>query len=297
MGRIINELADWSSSVSPSPWIWKRAETKDRHSGWTLTLSWKHLVVVQQTWTLWIISEQSRTDLDCWFQLPRLSAQRFHICQLLSAQRGLHKRHSPADILSDTFVISEPPHTADALCDWTLCSGFRSYFFFYTVETLNTWECALRQNWMENWTLIITDGELAYPNPYRAKPFPPPASFITARTLVHSTSVSPWDFCFTSCFLCYVPWNNGIQSWTLPLSKVGNCLGSPIRSSRAWTAMDFIRFKQWCYCCNSYVSHNNLLAESPECKPGRNKHERGKCAALLVPVVEKVFRVILQNRN
>lgn len=86
------------------------------------------------------------------------------------------------------------------------------FFLLYAVETHNTWESAPRQNWMENWTLIITDGELAYPNPYRAKLFPPPASFITARTLVHSTSGLPWDFCFTSCFLCYVPRNNGIQS-------------------------------------------------------------------------------------
>lgn len=47
--------------------------------------------------------------------------------------------------------------------------------FSDTVETHNTWECALRQcweaAWMENWTLMITDGELAYPNPYRANFF------------------------------------------------------------------------------------------------------------------------------
>lgn len=229
----------------------------------------------------------------------------FHLCQLSVSTSASFSADSE-DLIN---VTSLPTFSPTLLSFLNLLTQRMHYvtepfapssvviFFFYTVETHNTWECALRQNWMENWTLIITDGELAYPNPYRAKPFPPPASFITARTLVHSTSGLPWDFCFTSCFLCYVPRNNGIQSWTLPLSKVGNCLGSPIRSSRAWAAMDFIRFKQWCYCCNSYISHNNLLAESPECKPGGNKHERGKCAALLVPVVEKVFRVILQNRN
>lgn len=53
---------------------------------------------------------------------------------------------------------------------------------------------------MENWTLMITDGELAYPNPYRATLSPPLASFIAARTLVHSTI--SLKLCFTPRFLC-----------------------------------------------------------------------------------------------
>lgn len=97
--------------------------------------------------------------------------------------------------------------------------------FSDTVETRNTWECALRQSWeaawMENCSLIIADGELAYPNPYRAKLFPPLASFITARTLVH--------WCFTSCSLCYFSRNNDLWGWTFPLGKLGNCLESTVK--------------------------------------------------------------------
>ncbi len=47
----------------------------------------------------------------------------------------------------------------------------------------------LRGNVDGNWPLIITNGELTNPNPYKAKLFPP--VFITARTLVHSTGGLP----------------------------------------------------------------------------------------------------------
>lgn len=38
-----------------------------------------------------------------------------------------------------------------------------------TVDTHDTWECARRRSWEAARALMIADGELAAPNPYRAK--------------------------------------------------------------------------------------------------------------------------------
>lgn len=59
------------------------------------------------------------------------------------------KCHLPTDLLYETGAITQFPHTMSALFDWTLCFEFLGSIWIVedTVETHNTWECALRQSW------------------------------------------------------------------------------------------------------------------------------------------------------